>query len=597
MPSRLASRDTRQSPSRGLTPLLPTGSADYAPSTDRRPRPDSGAPPALVVVLVSLLVTGAACLAAVALTPAAGRSYVAASAGTFAVLLSFALGGVAYGLRQADRARSRAADVDARFARLVAENARLAEETVPGLVKRLRDGASAGTALADLPGSVDGPHYSVLRTLAEEVGRSERMRAAAMSACANAAGRVQALATSMLADLRDMEERHDEKVLGDLLRLDHSTAQAGRLADSIAVLTGARSGRRWTKPIVMESILRGAVGRINAYQRVRVHSTSSVAIAGYAAEGVMHALAELMDNAANFSPPTEEVHVYVEDTQNGVIVTIEDGGLVMGPAALQRAEQAVSADVLDLTTLSGTRLGLAVVGCLARKHNLTVSFRPSSRGGTGVVVMLPRQLLAQPRPASRRGAVGGGGAVGGSDATSAVTSTAAGRPAAAAVTAPVGAVASEVGPGSGRGFVSDSVSSSESAVPSTATSRDVETFGHGHPANPDHLLEELPKRQRGETLASAPRPSAAGSRPARPRVDPGTRFGAFRDASRRRAADPRAAAADATSAGPTSSGPTSTGLTTTGPTSTNPAAVDAVDPWHGRPPRPPDGLGQDPTDR
>nr|MDT0665939.1 ATP-binding protein [Micromonospora sp. DSM 115978] len=197
-----------------------------------------------------------------------------------------------------------------------------------------------------------------------------------------------------------MEERHDEKVLGDLLRLDHSTAQAGRLADSIAVLTGARSGRRWTKPIVMESILRGAVGRISAYQRVRVHSASDVAIAGYAAEGVMHTLAELMDNAANFSPPTEEVHVYVEDTQNGVIVTIEDGGLVMGPAALQRAEQAVSAEALDLTTLSGTRLGLAVVGCLARKHNLTVSFRPSSRGGTGVVVMLPRQLVAQPRPVS-----------------------------------------------------------------------------------------------------------------------------------------------------------------------------------------------------
>ena len=41
-------------------------------------------------------------------------------------------------------------------------------------------------------------------------------------------------------------------MLGDLLKLDHSTAQTGRLADSIAVLTGARSGRRWTKPIVME---------------------------------------------------------------------------------------------------------------------------------------------------------------------------------------------------------------------------------------------------------------------------------------------------------------------------------------------------------
>ncbi len=121
-----------------------------------------------------------------------------------------------------------------------------------------------------------------------------------------------------------MENRHDEDVLGDLLQLDHRTAQAGRLADSIAVLTGGRSGRRWTKPIVMESVLRGAMGRISAYQRVRLHSTSAVAVVGHAAEGVMHALAELMDNAAKFSPPTEEVHVYVEELTTGVMVTIED---------------------------------------------------------------------------------------------------------------------------------------------------------------------------------------------------------------------------------------------------------------------------------
>ena len=31
----------------------------------------------------------------------------------------------------------------------------------------------------------------------------------------------------------------------------------------------------------------------------------------------MHALAELLDNAANFSPPTAEVHVYVEEVPAG----------------------------------------------------------------------------------------------------------------------------------------------------------------------------------------------------------------------------------------------------------------------------------------
>ncbi|MFF1873564.1 sensor histidine kinase [Kitasatospora herbaricolor] len=271
---------------------------------------------------------------------------------------------------------------------------RLTDEILPAVVERLRAGASVDTALAE---HRRHPQIAVLRTVAEQVGRGERERAAALAVCATAAGRVQALATSMHADLREMQHRHDEDVLGDLLRLDHSTAQAGRLADSIAVLTGARSGRRWTKPIAVESVLRGALGRIGAYQRVRLHNASTAAVAGYAAEGVMHALAELLDNAANFSAPPAEVHVYVEEAYAGLVITVEDGGLGLGDSWLRRAERAVSGEPLDLGALSaGTRIGLAVVGSLARKHGLTISFRPSARGGTGVVMLIPQQLVTHP---------------------------------------------------------------------------------------------------------------------------------------------------------------------------------------------------------
>ncbi|MDX2696545.1 ATP-binding protein [Streptomyces ipomoeae] len=238
--------------------------------------------------------------------------------------------------------------------------------------------------------------------LVERARQAEADRTAALAVTANVAGRMQALATGTLADLRAMEERHaDEDVLADLLHIDHRTAQAGRLADSVAVLAGARSGRRWARPIPMESILRGAMGRIGAYRRVRLHSSSESAVAGHAAEGVMHALAELLDNAANFSPPTAEVHVYVEEVPAGVIVSVEDAGLVMSDVQLRRAERAVSGEgAADITGLSGTRLGLAVVGRLARKHGLKVSFRPSARGGTGVLMLIPQDILAGAVPGS-----------------------------------------------------------------------------------------------------------------------------------------------------------------------------------------------------
>ncbi|MFB6956724.1 ATP-binding protein [Streptomyces sp. NPDC056309] len=279
---------------------------------------------------------------------------------------------------------------------------RLAQETLPAAVARLREGQSADTVLAEL----DLPQLLMVRTPTEsfirELAHSERRAAAAQAASAKALSRVQAKSVSMLADLREMQERHGEEVFGDLLKLDHSTSQLGLMTDRLALLMGGRSSRAWNKPIVMESILRGAVGRIAAYQRVRLHCSTTAAISGFAAEGVMHLLAELMDNAANFSPPIDEVHVYVEDRSAGMVVTIEDSGLKMADAAMRRAEEAVSGHMTDLASLQGTRLGLAVVGRLAGKYGISVNYRPSSRGGTGVVVLLPPQLLAQQRESVSR---------------------------------------------------------------------------------------------------------------------------------------------------------------------------------------------------
>jgi len=303
-----------------------------------------------------------------------------------------------------------------------------------------------------------------------------------MAACASAAARLQAQTMRMLAELRDLENRYgDAKVFADLMELDHRVSQLGRLADSIGLLSGGRSGRRWTRPITMESILRGAMGRIDAYRRVRMHSASSAAIAGYAAEGVMQALAELMDNAASFSAHGSEVHVYVEDEDAGAVVTIEDGGLGMRRRERQRAEQLVS-QPLDLASLPGTRLGLAVVGRLASRYGLTVNFRPSSRGGTGVVVMIPRPLLTQPGLAADPDLANLGG-----------------DPARAAVPSPSGL---------------------EPALAGSGTSG------------------ELPVRPRGATLAAANRsmPPASPAPAAQPR-DAAARFAAFRQSGERSRSD------------------------------------------------------------
>ncbi|KMS85292.1 histidine kinase [Streptomyces regensis] len=371
--------------------------------------------PSLRTFVSALAVTGVlsalVVCAAVAAAPDSVRTPLAIGAGAAAVVLSAAVATAAHALRTARGTRRRLEGVTQDIGRLLQQQARTTEEARQEQQRLIDELAQQRTefteSFAAERARLEEEGARELDRLAKEnarltgeLERARRERAAAVAATSNAAARMQALATATLADLRAMEDRHtDEDVLADLLHLDHRTAQAGRLADSIAVLTGARSGRRWARPIGMESILRGAMGRIAGYRRVRVHSVSEAAVAGHAAEGVMHALAELLDNAANFSPPTAEVHVYVEEVPAGVIVSVEDSGLVMGEVQLRRAELAVSGDASELGGLTGTRLGLAVVGRLARKHGLKVSFRPSARGGTGVLLLIPQEILTSSAPA------------------------------------------------------------------------------------------------------------------------------------------------------------------------------------------------------
>lgn len=478
--------------------------------------------PSALALLVTAAATGTFSMAAVAAAPSSIRVPLGWFAASGSLLLAVAACAVTWWARNARQLRAQVSELtagvavrEAHIARLTADAAR---ETAAHTAERGRLVAGHTAEMDHLTtaraaeldrltqahaaelDSLTAAQRATREQLAEELRLARSGRAAAMAAAANAAGRMQALATGMLADLREMEHKHaDEEVLGDLLHLDHRTAQAGRLADSIAVLTGARSGRRWARPIVMESILRGAMGRIGGYQRVRLHSTSEAAIAGHAAEGVMHALAELLDNAANFSPPTAEVHVYVEEVPAGIIITVEDSGLVMSEVQLSRAEQAVTAESLDLAGLSGTRLGLAVVGRLARKHGLTVSFRPSARGGTGALMMLPQELIsrapAEPVPAPPL--------IGAPEPA----------PRAATVPAP----------------------EAEPVHDGADTTHDSETTG----TTPVLGESGLPQRRRGRTLAAAhpEGPDAAGAA-ARTPAAPGSasqsaaRFGSFRQAVR-----------------------------------------------------------------
>lgn len=181
----------------------------------------------------------------------------------------------------------------------------------------------------------------MLRTVLEAVDNEEGMRESAQRAFVNIARRVQAIVHRQAQDLREMEDRHgsDPAVFDDLLLLDHGNALVGRLADSIAVLGGARPGLQWSRSVPLYSVLRGGISRILDYQRVELHPVSEVAVVGPAVEPLIHALAELLDNATRYSPPHTSVHLTAVEVQTGIAIEIEDGGLSLSEEGRARAER------------------------------------------------------------------------------------------------------------------------------------------------------------------------------------------------------------------------------------------------------------------
>ncbi|NEE11927.1 sensor histidine kinase, partial [Streptomyces sp. SID7499] len=72
--------------------------------------------------------------------------------------------------------------------------------------------------------------------------------------------------------------------------------------------------------------------------RVDLHSIAKVAIVGTSVEPLIHACAELLDNATRYSPPQTRVHVTAVEVQTGIAIEIEDGGVSLSEEARARAE-------------------------------------------------------------------------------------------------------------------------------------------------------------------------------------------------------------------------------------------------------------------
>jgi signal transduction histidine kinase len=278
----------------------------------------------------------------------------------------------------------------------------LAQDRLPRVVARLGQGEDVDVAAEAAPlapgrireiAKVTEAFSSVQRTAVEAAVGQARLRRGVSQVFRNLAWRSQSLLHRQLAMLDAMERRSAApETLAELFQLDHLTTRMRRHAEGLLILSGSSPGRGWRHPVPLVDVIRGAVAEVEDYTRVSVLAESEDAVIGTAVADVIHLLAELIENAALFSPAGTEVTVRAGRVAKGVALEVEDRGVGITEEDLGPAnDRLATAPEFDLA--ESDQLGLFVVARLAARHGIRVTLRSSPFGGTTAVVLLPHTIM------------------------------------------------------------------------------------------------------------------------------------------------------------------------------------------------------------
>lgn len=298
--------------------------------------------------------------------------------------------------------------------RLAHQADRAARHDLPAALARIAAQPDAGARPARLPDPGAGGEWAVLgRALAvvqdTAVSLAVRQRHAEREAAqtlVDLARRHQNLvesAQACLDGLADGGGERDPAVVDGLARLARTTGRIRRSADSMLVLGGAAPPRRaGARPVPVSGIVDAATREIADGARVDVRHVEEAAIVGTAAADLTHLLAELLDNATQFSPPDARVTVVGRFGSSGRYeLHVIDQGIGMADPDLAGANARLAGAVAG-GRRDAHRLGLRVVGRLAARLAARVTLHPSARRGVTALVDLPGSAVVDVERAAER---------------------------------------------------------------------------------------------------------------------------------------------------------------------------------------------------
>ncbi|MEV6105222.1 ATP-binding protein [Streptomyces sp. NPDC051940] len=266
------------------------------------------------------------------------------------------------------------------------------------------------TELADTRDAHTAERDTLLRERAALTQRIASLQDSVQGTFVGLSRRTLGLVERQLAFIDRLEEHEqDPDSLDTLFKLDHLAACMRRHSENLLVLAGAdqRGAKREHVPLI--DVLRGAVGEIEAYQRVVIRpGLPVVQLNGFASGDTSHLLAELLENATACSPPTGQVELGGRLLEGGeLMLTVRDEGIGIMPAE-RLAEFNERLMEIEPGPPAGEErgLGLYVVARLAGRHGVRVRLHTQAHGLTAEVRLPARLVVAAPEaPAPEPGVV------------------------------------------------------------------------------------------------------------------------------------------------------------------------------------------------
>lgn len=261
--------------------------------------------------------------------------------------------------------------------------------------------AESKDEIGDLVNAFNGMHRTAVE-LAAEQANSRRVVA---DMFVNLGRRNQRLVNRLLKGLTVLEQHEqDPDKLASLYEIDHVATRMRRNAESLLVLAGAGQSRRWDRPVSMYDIARASLAEVENYERVQIDVTEGLDVDGGVVADLTHLLAELVENALSFSPPSSPVEIIARNSARGMLIEISDRGVGMPQARLEEANRQITQAAGEDETPSEF-LGHYVVGRLAARHGITVDLIEGSASGITARVLLlatsaPSVAAGQPEVAA-----------------------------------------------------------------------------------------------------------------------------------------------------------------------------------------------------